>query len=151
MEKKTRVLLLLLGVVVLLFGAFSYAARKRNLALEETDAYCTLCALGPEAKHASLQGAVTGITIPKSRKKDIVCLTVTDGRQSITVRTAPLAYLQAVQLSVQSGAQVEVYGWEMTENGTPYIVAREIRTNGRHYILRTPNGKPNYWDQVMKR
>jgi len=145
---KTRLKSLVLVVVLaVLFGGFSYAVRQRNLALE-TPAYCPLCSIGPNAKRIDppLNGTVTGIVLPSARK-EVVTFTLHAGKTDITVRTAPLFYLQQTHVPLAAGIRTKVYGWELAADGKKYIVAGNLLIDGRAYILRTPSGKPNYWER----
>ncbi|MHB0935221.1 MAG: hypothetical protein ACYDCO_20410 [Armatimonadota bacterium] len=141
--RRTTKVLVLAGVLVLLFAGISLAVRQRNLALS-SPAYCTLCAIGPEATPVDREGTVTGIALPRNRK-DVATFILHSPAGDIPVRTAPLSYLQANAVPLREGDLVHVYGWQLTDGGTPYLVARQLHIGDKAYTLRTPSGKPNYW------
>lgn len=147
MHKTIRVALLLIGVVVIA----SYVIRQRNLAMGGAGAYCSLCAVDPHAPLVALHGIVTDVHVPdKGNAQEIVYFTLNSGKSSMVVRTAPGEYLQAIGLTIQTGSSVKLDGWQLTADGKPYVVARALTFGSHLYLLRTPSGKPNYWDQVIQ-
>lgn len=64
------------------------------------------------------------------------------GGERVDVRVAPQGFLAAQGVSLAQGDELEVTGSQVTVEGTPVLIAREVTKQGKTVALRDRTGKP---------
>jgi DNA/RNA endonuclease YhcR with UshA esterase domain len=65
-----------------------------------------------------------------------------DGGKPIEVFAGPTVFLQRQAFPLAKGDAIEVTGSRVTFNGTPALLARQIKKGDTILILRDENGRP---------
>ncbi len=91
----------------------------------------------------TVQGSVTAVNATTGRRGwNGVHLSLTSADQKYDVHVGPSAYLASQGFTFAKGDQVEVVGSKVDIGGSPALIAREIKKDGKVLSLRDKQGFP---------
>lgn len=71
-------------------------------------------------------------------------ITLNDGKDKFIVHVGPTWYLDDINLDVNNGDKLEIFGSKVEMNGKTVILASKITQNGKTYSLRDKYGFPKW-------
>jgi hypothetical protein len=78
----------------------------------------------------------------KTAEDNTVHITLKNDKGSLDVMLAPEKFLKEMEISFAKGEAVEILGSQMTNEGNPLLLAREVTRNGDVMVMRDDAGKP---------
>jgi hypothetical protein len=72
----------------------------------------------------------------------IVHITLKTDKGAIDVAVAPEKFLKEMEISFAKGDTLEILGSQVTADGAPLMLAREVARNGDSMLMRDDQGKP---------
>ncbi len=91
----------------------------------------------------TVQGSVAAVnTVTGRRGWNGVHFTLQSADQKYDVHVGPSAYLESQGFTFAEGDQVEVVGSKVEFNGSPALIAREVKKDGKVLSLRDKQGFP---------
>ncbi len=90
----------------------------------------------------TMKGTVETLTSPGLRRRTTAGLMLKTDQGSLPVHLGPFWYLQQQGITLQVGDPLEVTGSQVTMQGKPALIAREVKVDGNTLKLRDEQGLP---------
>jgi hypothetical protein len=78
----------------------------------------------------------------KTAPDKTVHITLKNDKGSLDVTVAPEKFLKEMEIVFAKGDTIEVFGSQLTVDGNPALLAREVIRNGDVMVMRDEHGKP---------
>ena len=78
----------------------------------------------------------------KTAADNTVHVTLKNDKGSLDVLVAPEKFLKEMEITFAKGDAIEVLGSQLTVEGNPLLLAREVTRNGDVMVMRDEQGKP---------
>jgi hypothetical protein len=92
-----------------------------------------------KSSEAKFKGTVEATTTDSDKT---VHLSLKTDKGTVDVMVAPAKFLAEMEISFAKGDNLEVLGCQLTIDGVPVLVARELIRNGDTTLVRDDTGKP---------
>lgn len=92
----------------------------------------------------TLQGSIRSIEMQPSKNGPGygVHLSLTVGDETVPVHLGPSWFIENQDQQLGQGDEVEIVGSRVTEDGAPFVIAREVRRGVSALVLRDEAGRP---------
>ncbi len=92
----------------------------------------------------TISGTIQSVDTLSGRRGNfhMIQLTVKDSSGTIAVNIGPTFYRDDQKISFKAGDAVEVTGSRMEFSGNDVIMAAQVKTGGKTYVLRDDTGRP---------
>jgi len=71
------------------------------------------------------------------------------GSGIVEVQVAPVGFLKNMEVQFAKGDQIEIVGSQLTQNGSPLVLARSVTQNNNELVVRDKQGTP-VWTWMKK-
>ncbi len=78
----------------------------------------------------------------KTAADNTVHVTLKNDKGALDVLVAPVSFLKEMEITFAKGDAIEVLGSQLTVEGNPLLLAREVTRNGDVMTMRDDHGKP---------
>ncbi len=92
-----------------------------------------------KSSEVKIKGVVADV---KTDADSNVHLTVTSDKGALDVMVAPQKFLNEMEITFAKGDSVEILGSQLTVEGNPVMLARELTRKGDVMVMRDEKGKP---------
>jgi len=92
-----------------------------------------------KSSEVKVKGVIDEVTTGADKS---VHVTLKNDKGSLDVMVAPEKFLKEMEISFTKGDTIEVLGSQLTVDGNPILLAREVTRNGDVMTMRDDKGKP---------
>ena len=103
----------------------------------------TLAQAGAPKYDKSTEAKIKGTVETLGKAADgLVHLSLKTDKGSIDVMLAPESYMTEMEIVLKAGETVQILGSQVTANGNPLFLAREVTRGGDQFLMRDDKGAP---------
>jgi hypothetical protein len=92
-----------------------------------------------KSSEVKIKGVVSEV---KTDESSTVHLTLTSDKGSLDLMVAPQKFLNEMEITFAKGDSIEVVGSQLTVDGNPVMLVREVTRKGDVMVMRDEKGKP---------